>query len=78
MESTTLKRALGARGSNKGQSVPTVARGDFQKEEMLELSLGGVGIKPGEEKIREEKDILGRNSSICEDADVRNCMTHFA
>lgn len=47
-----LKESPGCRGAKQGwpNSVPTVARGDFEKEEMLQLSLGGVGIKPREEK----------------------------
>lgn len=55
-----LKESPGCHRVKQGwpNSVPTVARGDFEKEEMLALSLG-VGIKPAEEKIKEEKDILG-------------------
>lgn len=42
-------------------------------EEMLELRVGGVGIQLGRRR-KEEKDILGRKSNICEDSDVRHTL----
>lgn len=52
-----LQESPGCRGAKQvwPNSVPTVARGDFKKEEMLKLSLGGVGIKPGEGKQKRKR-----------------------
>lgn len=44
----TSKQALGAVGTNKSRlTFPIMARKVFKKEEMLELSLGRVGLKLG-------------------------------
>lgn len=47
-----LKESPGYHGNKQGwpNTVPTEARREFKKEEMLELSLGGEKIKPGGEK----------------------------